>query len=130
MPATLPCPKIPKTPPKNGCSRPSREERCCDRNRTTACAMVRRSILAGLIAGPTPESTQGTLRTRRPDKPRIAQVSQRRYSPLRHEGRDLVERRHEVGAAVARDDDRAAGIPHAGGSLERPALKVAVQKTA
>ena len=30
MPATLPWPKMPNTPPKNGCSRPSRARRCCD----------------------------------------------------------------------------------------------------
>ena len=43
---------------------------------------------------------------------------------------DFVERRHEVGAAVAGDDDRAAGVAHAGRALERPSLQVAVEEAA
>ena len=43
---------------------------------------------------------------------------------------DFVQRRHEVGAAVAGHDDRAAGVAHAGRALERPALQVSVEKSA
>src|SRR5438132_1214003 len=44
MPATLPWPKIPNIPAKNGCWRPSRATCCCRRNSTIAWAIVRRRV--------------------------------------------------------------------------------------
>src|SRR5262245_12230364 len=44
MPATLPCPKIAHTPANSGTSLPSRMLRWLARYRTTACAMVRRTV--------------------------------------------------------------------------------------
>src|SRR3954453_16854170 len=35
---------MPQTPPKNGCSTPSRSTYCWERNLTTACAMVMRAV--------------------------------------------------------------------------------------
>src|SRR5215210_7654623 len=48
-PATLPCPKMPKQPSTSRCSTPSRSLYCWARNRTTAWATVRRTVL---ISGP------------------------------------------------------------------------------
>src|SRR5262245_51123547 len=45
-PATLPWPKMPKHPAKNGCRRPSRSLNCALRKRTSACAMVSRIVEA------------------------------------------------------------------------------------
>src|SRR5579864_3651373 len=39
-PATLPCPKMPKHPPKKRCSAPSRSTCCAARNRRRACPTV------------------------------------------------------------------------------------------
>src|SRR5438477_5068201 len=44
MPATLPCPKIPKQPAKKRCRTPSRSTCCAARKRTSACAVVRRRV--------------------------------------------------------------------------------------
>src|SRR5207302_3530674 len=44
MPATLPWPKIPNMPAKNGCWRPSRATSCWRRNSTIAWAIVRRRV--------------------------------------------------------------------------------------
>src|SRR5690349_20531357 len=44
MPARLPCPKIPSTPPKNWCDSPSTSMYCSARKRTTAWAVVSRSV--------------------------------------------------------------------------------------
>src|SRR6476659_6770706 len=43
---------------------------------------------------------------------------------------DFVERRHEIRAAVAGDDDRAGRVAHARRALRRPALQVSVEETA
>src|SRR6185436_9429621 len=54
-----------------------------------------------------------------------------RLLPSRADERgDFVERRHEIRAAVAGDDDRAGGVAHAGRALERPSLQVSIQETA
>ena len=41
---TLPCPKIPKQPPKNRLLTPSRSTCCAARKRISACAAVRRTV--------------------------------------------------------------------------------------
>ena len=50
MPATLPCPKMPKTPAMKRPRSPSRSTYCWRRNATTACAVVRRRVAAHGIA--------------------------------------------------------------------------------
>src|SRR5215212_611632 len=53
MPATLPCPKIPKQPAKSLCSSPSDSEYWALRNLTSACATVRRTFsdISSLLDG-------------------------------------------------------------------------------
>src|SRR3954470_22249628 len=48
MPATLPCPKMPKQPPKKRPRCPSRSTCCAARKRTRACAAV--SLMAAMCA--------------------------------------------------------------------------------
>src|SRR5574341_2335502 len=73
MPAMFPWPKMPKHPAKNRWVSPSLSTYFCVRNRTTACAVVRRIV--PLIA---PSSGRDTLRLHRTDPAGIYQWGERR----------------------------------------------------
>ena len=103
------------------CRRRCRGRRCRTRRRRTA-ARRRRARCAAATG-----SDHG-LRHRQAGVDRVAVIS---LLPSRCDERlHLGQRRHEVGAAVAGDDDGAGGVAHADGALERPSLQPAVEQAA
>src|SRR5438309_1593866 len=81
MPATLPCPKIPQTPAKNCVRRPSRSTCWFFRNRTSACAIVKRSVFI-----PSPLSGVGQAFSPVPPKPKASSflIRIRRHTVANH----------------------------------------------
>src|SRR6266851_1985209 len=109
MPATLPCPKMPKQPAKNACSAPSRSTYWFFRKAMTACATVRRLVGSFICT-----TSLG--------------VDWSKTTPLLDEGHHLVVGGHEVRAAVFGDDDRSAGVAQSRGLVPVPAAQVSEQK--
>src|SRR3990172_10073016 len=121
MPATLPCPKIPKQPAKKGSRLPSRSTNCACRNRMTACAIVRRIVFIGPPSAP---RSLPPARTPPPGTPVLESAV------VFHELQRLALGGHEVGDSMPGDQDGPAGIDHAGGLAPIPALEAPVNQPA
>ena len=87
---TLPCPKIPKQPPKNRRLTPSRSTCCAARKRTSACAAVRRTrahavtlrCAARRVEAPRSIESAGRRRLRHPRHARVRGLALRRLRGL------------------------------------------------
>src|SRR4051794_5316743 len=109
MPATLPCPKMPRQPAKKRCSMPSRSTCCAARKRTSACAAVSRTPNAPSVYVAAVRTSEKHARPRRALQPSVTrrEVAERaldlgpdrrelvlqldELAPARHQPRQLLE---------------------------------------